>query len=196
MLSTKSHQKLLSLGCSNVWVFEVFAFFFLRRWNVAVVIPKHGLEPTLEAHCRRRQKLGLEIWEAVDYVRETVVLLHKMIMGPRTPLISYSVHLSRSKQTQCEVVSISDDNRVRRHFSQPHYSPAAQLPHAALRNHLYTARRSVTYLQLHLCAYADRRKILNCVVFIKPACAPSYFHRPRERCQSSFATLIQSSLSE
>lgn len=63
-------------------------------------------------------------------------------------------------------VCINDDKRVQGHLHKPYYTHAARLLRAALRDHAYTAVRSLKYPQRHLCAGSDDWKVYRCLVLI------------------------------
>lgn len=116
----------------------------------------------------------------MNCVREIVDLLQEMKRGiSQCPLHSYHIPIARSRPI-VKKVSINDDDKVREHLHMPHYTEAILLFHAALNEHTYTAVRSPTYAQQHLCTRIDHRKSPGCLVLsLRVLWASFLFPEPR-----------------
>lgn len=127
----------------------------------------------------------------MDCMWESVAFLHEI------NVVSHSVHCNHilhapiaPSRPSLENVSTNDDGRVQGHLRELNYTQAAQLFHAAVRDHAYSTVRSLTHTKPHLYVRADHLKIPDCLVFMFSALLATFlFHSPRRTLDVAVQTL-------
>lgn len=96
----------------------------------------------------------------MDCVREIGALRHKMSPVPHIVHWTHTLHIPFApSRPNVKTVPTNYTGRVLGHFLEPHSTYDTPLLHAALRNHAYTALRSLTCLQPHLYGLVDYRRV-------------------------------------